>query len=47
VAEAVFHPDSFDGVALDYILKRAQKWLRSNVCTPQKILKQMDIYGRT
>jgi hypothetical protein len=36
VAEAVFHPDFVDGVALHYILKRAKKWLRSNVFTPEK-----------
>ncbi len=47
VAEEVFHPDFVDGVALDYIIKRAKKWFRSNVFTPQEILKQMDIHGRT
>jgi hypothetical protein len=33
-AKAVFHPDFVDGVALDYIIKRVKKWLRSNVFTP-------------
>jgi hypothetical protein len=47
VAEAVFHPYFVDGVALEYIVKRAKKWLRSNVFTPQEILKQMDIHGGT
>jgi hypothetical protein len=47
IAKGVFSPDFGGGVALPEIMKEAKLWLRRNVFSPVKILKQMDLRGGT